>query len=168
MKKLREYISDKYVIDKEETQFGLNKNKESNEEYLRSFQENENVEEDELVDVFESIVTKIGYLDYRDYLVLNKFVVDEKVNSNNIAKVKKDDCVFNACKNIWNNIVNKKLYITGGIGSTAVGEAFSFDYDLPNDLAYCETCASIGLAMFSRRMFEINPISSSCCLDLCP
>lgn len=77
-----------------------------------------------------------------------------------IAKVKKDDCVFNACKNIWNNIVNKKLYITGGIGSTAVGEAFSFDYDLPNDLAYCETCASIGLAMFSRRMFEINPISS--------
>lgn len=77
-----------------------------------------------------------------------------------IAKAKKDDCVFTACKNIWNNIVNKKLYITGGIGSTAVGEAFSFDYDLPNDLAYCETCASIGLAMFARRMFEVNPISS--------
>lgn len=68
----------------------IKKNKESNEEYLSSFQETENVEEDELVDVFESIVTKIGYLDYRDYLVLNKFVVDEKVNSNNIAKVKKD------------------------------------------------------------------------------
>lgn len=77
-----------------------------------------------------------------------------------IAKAKKDDLVFTACKNIWNNIVNKKLYITGGIGSTAVGEAFSFDYDLPNDLAYCETCASIGLAMFARRMFEVNPISS--------
>ena len=46
---------------------------------------------------------------------------------------------------IWENITQKKMYITGGIGATVDGEAFSFDYDLPNDLAYCETCASIGL-----------------------
>ena len=49
------------------------------------------------------------------------------------------------------------MYITGGIGATADGEAFSFDYDLPNDLAYSETCASIGFMFFARRMLEISP-----------
>ena len=49
------------------------------------------------------------------------------------------------------------MYITGGIGSTVDGEAFSFNYDLPNDLAYSETCASIGLIFFARRMLEIEP-----------
>lgn len=67
-----------------------------------------------------------------------------------------NDELLSACKKIWNNIVTKKLYITGGIGSTADGEAFSFDYDLPNDLAYCETCASVGLIFFARSMNELN------------
>lgn len=71
-----------------------------------------------------------------------------------ISKIYGDDELYSACKNIWNNIENKKLYITGGIGSTVDGEAFSFDYDLPNDLAYCETCASIGLIFFAQRMAE--------------
>ena len=48
------------------------------------------------------------------------------------------------------------MYITGGIGSTVDGEAFSFNYDLPNDLAYAETCASIGLVFFAKRMSEID------------
>lgn len=64
-----------------------------------------------------------------------------------------------ACKSIWENIVNKKLYITGGIGATAHGEAFSFDYDLPNDLAYAETCASVGLIFFAQRMAELEVCS---------
>ena len=51
--------------------------------------------------------------------------------------------------------IKKKLYITGGIGGTHMGEAFSFNYDLPNDTAYAETCASIGLVFFARRMLEI-------------
>lgn len=71
-----------------------------------------------------------------------------------IAKAYSDNELFDACKNIWDNIENKKLYITGGIGATVDGEAFSFDYDLPNDLAYAETCASIGLIFFARRMGE--------------
>lgn len=75
-----------------------------------------------------------------------------------IAKRDTDEELYNACRHIWNNIVHKKLYITGGIGATADGEAFSFDYDLPNDLAYCETCASIGLCFFAQRMLEIAPI----------
>ena len=76
-----------------------------------------------------------------------------------VARAYNDDRLFNACKSIWDNIENKKLYITGGIGSTVDGEAFTFDYDLPNDLAYCETCASIGLMFFARRMAEIEPDS---------
>lgn len=76
-----------------------------------------------------------------------------------IAKAYDDNELFNACKSIWNNIENKKMYITGGIGSTVDGEAFSFNYDLPNDLAYAETCASIGLIFFARRMAE-NEINS--------
>lgn len=49
------------------------------------------------------------------------------------------------------------MYVTGGIGSTHLGEAFTYAYDLPNDTAYAETCASIGLVFFARRMLEIAP-----------
>lgn len=81
-----------------------------------------------------------------------------------IAKRCNDEELYSACKAIWDNIVNKKLYITGGIGSTVIGEAFTFDYDLPNDLAYCETCASIGLIFFARRMSEIENHSEYQCI----
>ena len=50
------------------------------------------------------------------------------------------------------------MYITGGIGSTVEGEAFTIDYDLPNDMAYAETCASIGMIFFAKRMLEIRPL----------
>ena len=49
------------------------------------------------------------------------------------------------------------MYITGAIGSQAHGEAFSFDYDLPNDTVYAETCAAIGLVFFANRMLEVEP-----------
>ncbi|MCL2665789.1 MAG: glycoside hydrolase family 127 protein, partial [Defluviitaleaceae bacterium] len=58
-----------------------------------------------------------------------------------------------ALDSLWDSVVNKNMYITGGIGSTASNEGFSGDFDLPNDSAYCETCASFGLAMWSRQMF---------------
>jgi hypothetical protein len=74
-----------------------------------------------------------------------------------IARLSNDDTMFEACERLWNNIVYKKMYITGGIGATHLGEAFSFDYDLPNDTAYAETCASIGLVFFARRMLEMKP-----------
>lgn len=74
-----------------------------------------------------------------------------------IAKYRKDEELYTACKKLSDNIINRKMYITGGIGATVDGEAFSFDYDLPNDLAYSETCASIGLIFFLRRMLEIEP-----------
>ena len=64
-----------------------------------------------------------------------------------------------ACERLWENITKRKLYITGGIGATVHGEAFSVDYDLPNDTAYCETCASIGLMFFASRLLESDPDS---------
>jgi DUF1680 family protein len=71
-----------------------------------------------------------------------------------------DKELLEACRTLWNNIVSRQMYITGGIGSTAHGEAFTFDYDLPNDTAYSETCASIGLMFFAQRMLQIEAKSS--------
>lgn len=58
-----------------------------------------------------------------------------------MAGITGDKELLNACENLWHSIVNEKMYITGGIGGTHVGEAFSFPFDLPNDTAYAETCA---------------------------
>lgn len=73
-----------------------------------------------------------------------------------VARLTGDEAMFAACERLWNSIVNEKLYVTGGIGGTHIGEAFSYPYDLPNDTAYSETCAAIGLAFFARRMLEIQ------------
>ena len=73
-----------------------------------------------------------------------------------VASAVKDQELFEACQRIWDNIVEKQMYVTGSIGSSQYGEAFTFDYDLPNDTVYAETCAAIGLIFFARRMFEIT------------
>lgn len=73
-----------------------------------------------------------------------------------VARLTQDETLYQACERLWNNIVEEKLYITGGIGGTHIGEAFSYPYDLPNDTAYSETCAAIGLVFFARRMLEIR------------
>lgn len=62
--------------------------------------------------------------------------------------------LYEACKRLWSSITKKQMYITGGIGSTVHGEAFSVNYDLPPDTAYAETCASIGLMFFASKMLE--------------
>lgn len=67
-----------------------------------------------------------------------------------------DDELKKACERVFNNIVNKRMYITGGVGSTNIGEAFTVDYDLPNRTAYTETCAAISLAMFANRMLKFG------------
>lgn len=74
-----------------------------------------------------------------------------------MAKVTGDDGLYKACRAIWDNMVNKRMYITGGIGSSAEGEAFTIDYDLPNDSVYAETCASVGLIFFAKKMLDIQP-----------
>lgn len=73
-----------------------------------------------------------------------------------IAREYGDENLFIACRRIFQNIVHRRMYITGGIGSSAVGEAFTIDYDLPNLTAYAESCASLGLALFARRMLLLE------------
>ena len=75
------------------------------------------------------------------------------------AKLTGDESLKTACERLWDDIVLRKMYITGGIGATHLGEAFSFAYDLPNDTAYAETCASVGMVFFARRMLALSPDS---------
>lgn len=67
-----------------------------------------------------------------------------------------DERLYRACRVLWDNIVNKKMYITGGLGGNPEGEAFAGNYELPNDMAYAETCASIAMVFFAHRMLEIE------------
>jgi uncharacterized protein len=67
-----------------------------------------------------------------------------------------DKDLANACRTIFRNIVQNRMYITGGIGSADLGEAFTIDYDLPNLSAYSESCAAIGLVFFAQRMMKIE------------
>ena len=74
-----------------------------------------------------------------------------------LARESGDPTLKTACETLWKSITEKRMYVTGGIGSTVLGEAFTVDYDLPGDTAYAETCASIGLVFFARRMLELDP-----------
>lgn len=71
-----------------------------------------------------------------------------------LASSTDDAGLLHACRKLWESITKRRMYLTGGIGSTGLGEAFTVDYDLPNDTAYAETCASIGLIFFASRMLE--------------
>ncbi|MFB5763556.1 glycoside hydrolase family 127 protein [Paenibacillus medicaginis] len=73
-----------------------------------------------------------------------------------LARLTGDDSLREACERLWANVTRKQMYITGGIGATHLGEAFTFDYDLPNDTVYAETCASIGLIFWARRMLQLE------------
>ena len=73
-----------------------------------------------------------------------------------VAALTGDRQYIDAIDAIWNNIVSKKIYITGGIGSTSAGEAFGANYELPNRTSYCETCAAIANVYVNYRMFLLH------------
>lgn len=73
-----------------------------------------------------------------------------------IAAIYKDPAYLNATHKLWENMVNKKMYITGGIGSRHEGEAFGDNYELPNLTAYNETCAAIGSVYWNHRLFLLT------------
>ncbi|MCR4810754.1 MAG: glycoside hydrolase family 127 protein [Prevotella sp.] len=73
-----------------------------------------------------------------------------------VAALTGDESYIHAIDAIWDNIVTKKLYITGGIGATSSGEAFGRNYQLPNMSAYCETCAAIGNVYVNYRLFLLH------------
>ncbi len=69
-----------------------------------------------------------------------------------VGAAKNDDGYMDAMKAVWEDVVYRNMYITGGIGSSRSNEGFSADYDLPNENAYCETCASVGMVFWNQRM----------------
>ena len=73
-----------------------------------------------------------------------------------VAALTGDSAYIRAIDRIWDNIVSKKLYITGGIGATNQGEAFGRNYQLPNMTSYCETCAAIGNVYVNHRLFLLH------------
>ena len=69
-----------------------------------------------------------------------------------VAALTGDEGYMKAMKAVWEDVVLRNMYITGGIGSAGSNEGFSQDYDLPNEQAYCETCASVGMVFWNQRM----------------
>ncbi len=67
-----------------------------------------------------------------------------------------DATLYAAARRVWESAVQRRMYITGGVGSSHQGEAFTGDYDLPNRSAYAETCAAIGLLFFSHRLLQVE------------
>ena len=67
-----------------------------------------------------------------------------------------DQEYLDAMERLWRNVTGQKMYLTGGIGATRHGEAFSANYDLPNETAYAETCASIGMAFWNHRLLMLH------------
>ena len=73
------------------------------------------------------------------------------------ARLNGDEAMLDACKTLFDDMALRKMYITGGVGSSNKGEAFTVACDLPNDTAYTETCAAIALALFANRMKDLEP-----------
>lgn len=74
-----------------------------------------------------------------------------------IATEYKDDSLTAALDALWDDVVTKQMYITGGIGPSAGNEGFTDYFDLPNETAYAETCASVGLVFWASRMLGRGP-----------
>ena len=69
-----------------------------------------------------------------------------------VAALTGDEGYMKAMNTVWEDVVHRNIYLTGGIGSSGNNEGFSVDYDLPNEQAYCETCASVGMVFWNQRM----------------
>jgi DUF1680 family protein len=73
-----------------------------------------------------------------------------------VAAVSDDRELLASLQSIWHDVVERKMYVTGGIGPSAHNEGFTVPYDLPNDSAYAETCAAIGMALWNHRLFLMS------------
>lgn len=73
-----------------------------------------------------------------------------------LAAIDGDDALLTACRHIIRHTVERRMYVTGGLGSSSRNEGYTRDFDLPNEAAYAETCAAIGLVFFAQRMLNIE------------
>ncbi|KDQ54358.1 glycoside hydrolase family 127 protein [Jaapia argillacea MUCL 33604] len=77
-----------------------------------------------------------------------------------LARLSKDESLHIAAKRLWTSVMERKMYITGGLGAIGEWEGFGPDYYLPNESGYLETCASIGLVFFAHQMLLLEPLES--------
>lgn len=77
-----------------------------------------------------------------------------------VGRLLGDQKMLDTAERLWDNIVKHRMYITGAVGSCQVGESFSFDDDLPNDLVYGETCASVAMMFYGKSLMETKPRGS--------
>jgi DUF1680 family protein len=68
-----------------------------------------------------------------------------------------DKTLLEACQRLWRNLTQRRMYVTGGVGATRQNEGHTFDYDLPNETGFAETCASIALVFWAHRMLQLEP-----------
>ncbi|GHO85359.1 glycoside hydrolase family 127 protein [Dictyobacter formicarum] len=73
-----------------------------------------------------------------------------------LAREVGDVSLAQACERLWQHLTTKRMYLTGGIGSSRANEGFTSDYDLPNESAYAETCAAVGLVFWAHRMLHLD------------
>ncbi len=73
-----------------------------------------------------------------------------------LARETGDTRLIEACRTLWEDLCLKQMYVTGGIGQSRGNEGFTFHYDLPEETAYCETCAAVGLIFWSHRLLQIE------------
>jgi len=73
-----------------------------------------------------------------------------------VARLTHDNQLMAAGKHLWHDIVKRRMYITGGVGSNALHESYTFDYDLPNDTIYGETCAAVSMVFFARQLLDVE------------
>lgn len=73
-----------------------------------------------------------------------------------VAAAFNDPALKTACERLFKSVTQRRMYVTGGLGSAAQNEGFTEDYDLPNDTAYVETCAAIGFIFWLRRMAQFD------------
>lgn len=76
------------------------------------------------------------------------------IGMTDVAAETGDPTLLAACKRLWESVTQRKLYLTGGIGSSWAGEKFTTDFDLPSERAYCETCASVAIVFWAKRMLQ--------------
>lgn len=74
-----------------------------------------------------------------------------------VAAETRDAELLDACRRLFRSAAERRMYLTGGVGSQRHGERFTFDYDLPNETAYAETCAAIALVFAAHRLLQVEP-----------
>jgi DUF1680 family protein len=67
-----------------------------------------------------------------------------------------DSTLLATCERLWQNLIAKRMYLTGGIGPSRHNEGFTEDYDLPDETAYAETCATIGLILWNQQLLQFD------------